>query len=146
MNARNISIAAGVALTALLLATSASTSAPPQVTPPAADYTSGVYLFRTFCASCHGISGKGDGPIAPALRVATPDLTLLSARAGGVFPRRGVYDAIDGRKVVGVHGPSGMPIWGDALRQTQGQDEAIVRRRINALVQHLESLQARSQP
>jgi hypothetical protein len=92
------------------------------------------------------VSGKGDGPIAPALRVATPDLTLLATRANGVFPRRAVYEAIDGRKAVGMHGPSGMPIWGDALRQTQGQDEAIVRRRIDALVLHIESLQTKKQP
>jgi len=103
-------------------------------------------LFRTFCASCHGVSAKGDGPIAGALRVAPTDLTLLAARANGVFPRDAVRDSIDGRRAVGIHGPSGMPIWGDALRQTQGQDEAIVRRRIDALVRQIESLQVRNQP
>jgi mono/diheme cytochrome c family protein len=127
----------------MLLPASAYVGASRQITSAPADYTSGAYLFRTFCASCHGESGKGDGPIAPALRVATPDLTLLTARANGTFPRRAVYEAIDGRKVPGIHGPSGMPIWGDALRQTQGQDEAIVRRRIDALVLHIESLQAK---
>jgi nucleotide-binding universal stress UspA family protein/mono/diheme cytochrome c family protein len=110
------------------------------------DYTSGAYLFRTFCASCHGVSGRGDGPIAGALRVPTPDLTVLAARSGDVFPRREVFESIDGRRAVGIHGPSGMPIWGDALRQTQGQDEAIIRRRIDALVLHIESLQVKRQP
>jgi hypothetical protein len=74
------------------------------------------------------------------------DLTRLAARAKGVFPRASVYDSIDGRRAVGLHGPSGMPIWGDALRPTQGQDEAIVRRRIDTLVRHIESLQMTRQP
>jgi mono/diheme cytochrome c family protein len=128
----------------VLLSSAAAVRA--QVTPPTQDYASGAYLFRTFCASCHGESGKGDGPIAGALRVPTPDLTLLAARADGVFPRSAVYASVDGRRAVGIHGPSGMPIWGDALRLTQGQDESIVRRRIDALVLHIESLQARRQP
>jgi hypothetical protein len=70
MNLRNVStVAVGIAV-AGLLATFASVRA--QIKQPTADYASGVYLFRTFCASCHGVSGKGDGPIAGALRVATP--------------------------------------------------------------------------
>lgn len=128
---------------ALFVGTAGIPAAMAQVTSPTDDYASGSYLFRTFCASCHGVGGRGDGPIADALRVPTPDLTMLTVRGQGVFPRREVYDAIDGRRVVGVHGPSGMPIWGDALRRTQGQDEAIIRRRIDALVRHIETLQVR---
>jgi len=38
----------------------------------------------------------GDGPIAASLGVAVPDLTGLSARNGGVFPREVVMATIDG--------------------------------------------------
>jgi mono/diheme cytochrome c family protein len=144
MNPKTLStVAVGIAVAALLAAFAIVRA---QIKPPTEDYTSGAYLFRTFCASCHGLSGKGDGPLASALRVPPSDLTLLAARAKGVFPRAAVYESVDGRRAVNVHGPSGMPIWGDALRRTQGQDDAIVRRRIDALVQHVESLQARGQP
>jgi mono/diheme cytochrome c family protein len=111
-----------------------------QVKPPAQDYTSGGYLFQTFCASCHGTDGKGRGPMAEALHVPPTDLTRLSARTGGAFPRRLVSEWIDGRRTATAHGAN-MPVWGDALRLTQGPSEAIVRRRIEALVRHIESLQ-----
>lgn len=146
MSPGNLYTVIGAVAAALIAASVVHTAERAQVKPPAQDYASGEYLFRTFCASCHGVSGKGDGPIAGALRVRTPDLTLLTAQGNGAFPRVAVRDAIDGRRAVGMHGPSGMPIWGDALRRTQGQDELIVRRRIDALVLHIESLQPRKQP
>jgi mono/diheme cytochrome c family protein len=114
-----------------------------QVRPPAQDYTSGAYLYRTFCASCHGSGGRGDGPVADTLRQRLPDLTTISARRGGTFPRTEIYGAIDGRRPMAGHGGAEMPVWGDVLRATEGQDDAIIKRRIDALVQYVESLQAK---
>ena len=48
------------------------------------------------CASCHGYDAMGDGPTARALCVAAPDLTTISARNGGTFPRDQVMSIIDG--------------------------------------------------
>src|SRR5262249_39618530 len=43
---------------------------------------SGAALYLERCASCHGTSATGDGPMSHALRHAPPDLTmLLSLRA-----------------------------------------------------------------
>ena len=53
-------------------------------------------LYAEFCASCHGISGKGDGPAAAGLERAPSDLTTLSARNGGTFPLVDVLSTIDG--------------------------------------------------
>jgi mono/diheme cytochrome c family protein len=114
-----------------------------QIKPPRQDYYSGAYLYRVFCASCHGESGKGDGPVAGTLRRPPADLTTIGARAGGLFPRTQVIATIDGRKPVPGHGSSEMPVWGDALRATQGNDEAIIHRRIEALVMHLQAIQVR---
>jgi mono/diheme cytochrome c family protein len=114
-----------------------------QVRPPPQDYTSGPYLYRTFCASCHGESGKGDGPMADHLRQRPPDLGTIALGRGGVFPRSEVSSIIDGRKPVPGHGSADMPVWGDVLRATQGHDDAIIRRRIDALVMHLMSIQTR---
>ena len=43
--------------------------------------------FEANCASCHGEEGKGDGPKSFGLSAPSPDLTKLSARNGGTFPR-----------------------------------------------------------
>jgi mono/diheme cytochrome c family protein len=114
-----------------------------QIQPPRQDYYSGAYLYRTFCATCHGENGKGNGPIADTLRRSPSDLTAISARAGGAFPRAQVIAIIDGRKPVPGHGSSEMPVWGDVLRRTEGNDEAIIHRRIEALVMHLQSIQVK---
>jgi mono/diheme cytochrome c family protein len=39
---------------------------------------SGQEMFVNYCAACHGKDGKGDGPAAPALKVAPADLTALA--------------------------------------------------------------------
>jgi mono/diheme cytochrome c family protein len=46
----------------------------------------GAQVFRTYCASCHGTTARGNGPLADQLRHAPPDLTQFSTRNGGVFP------------------------------------------------------------
>ena len=46
----------------------------------------GKDLFRAYCASCHGMDAKGNGPVAPALKAPVPDLTTLAKRNRGVFP------------------------------------------------------------
>ncbi len=46
---------------------------------------SGVRLYQVFCSSCHGLTGRGDGPVEPLFRGGVPDLTHLAARHGGAF-------------------------------------------------------------
>jgi len=81
----------------------------------AADYVamSGKELFVRFCASCHGASGSGDGPVATSFKVEVPDLTLIARRAGGKYPRERIARVIDGRHIVGAHGTRTMPVWGE---------------------------------
>src|ERR1700736_539992 len=38
-----------------------------------ADITSGKKIFANYCASCHGVNGKGNGPAAAALKPAPTD-------------------------------------------------------------------------
>ena len=57
----------------------------------------GSSIFRTYCASCHGESGRGDGPLSEALTRRPPDLTGIAARHKEVFPAEKVYRIIDGR-------------------------------------------------
>lgn len=99
-------------------------------------------LFVTYCASCHGRSGRGDGPVAANLRVAPANLTQLAKKNGGMFPSEKTRRVIDGRDVT-AHGTSDMPVWGDAFRKREGLSEDAVRTRIEALVRYLDSLQER---
>jgi mono/diheme cytochrome c family protein len=104
----------------------------------------GTRLFRTYCASCHGVSALGDGPMAQVLLQGAPELTRFALRNGGVFPTDRVYDIIDGRGVR-AHGDTEMPIWGDAFRSgPSGFDEETVRKRIEAIVNYLRAIQRRN--
>ncbi|MCV2869501.1 cytochrome c [Defluviimonas sp. WL0002] len=57
---------------------------------------SGRSLYLDYCASCHGVGGKGDGPAAEGLGKMPADLTRIAARNGGVFPKVRVMSTIDG--------------------------------------------------
>lgn len=46
----------------------------------------GAVFFAENCASCHGTDGRGAGPSSASLAQTPTDLTMLSARNGGVFP------------------------------------------------------------
>ena len=103
---------------------------------------SGSALFRSYCASCHGMAAKGDGPLAANLRVAPADLTRIAKRNHGKYDAEKVHRAIDGRDAKEIHGGSDMPVWGDAFKRAgEGYDEAKVKERIDALVDHIATLQ-----
>lgn len=104
----------------------------------------GAMLFRTYCASCHGANGRGDGPVADHLRRTPPDLTKYTDRNDGVFPSERVHRIIDGRDVP-AHGDREMPVWGDAFRASkEGLSPESVKARIEAIVRHLRAIQQRA--
>ena len=82
--------------------------------PPA---PTGEEAYGRYCASCHGLEGKGDGPVAASLRRAPTDLTQLARRSGGRFDERYVMSVIDGRRLVAEHGPREMPVWGATFEE-----------------------------
>jgi mono/diheme cytochrome c family protein len=103
---------------------------------------SGSYTYRTYCASCHGTTGKGDGPLAESLRFHPPDLTLLAKNNDGEYPGDQVARIIDGREPLEGHGGPDMPIWGDAFKNTEtGFNEEQVKQKIRAVVDYLKTLQ-----
>jgi mono/diheme cytochrome c family protein len=107
-------------------------------------HVDGAHLFKTWCASCHGVTAQGNGPLAPALKARVPDLTQIADKNGGLFPRARVARIIDGRDVVS-HGDPEMPVWGTAFKSTEdGYSEASVRARIEAVVHYLETIQHRN--
>jgi len=124
----------------LLLASPVLQANYPQTLP---EYN-GEQLFQRFCASCHGRLAVGNGPVAPALSVPVPDLTLLSKRAGGTFPVERVLEVIDGRAVLPAHGTRVMPVWGYELEAQIPPDQPgrdIAQDLIDRLVEYLRSIQ-----
>jgi hypothetical protein len=107
------------------------------------DY-SGEELFGRFCASCHGESGQGDGPVARGLGTMVPDLTRITQRYGG-FPTTLIRDTIDGRGAqIDAHGTRTMPVWGYEFWIEEGGDvtaEREMREIITRLVDYIRSLQ-----
>ncbi|HMK86216.1 MAG TPA: c-type cytochrome [Steroidobacteraceae bacterium] len=127
-----------ICASALMLAFAAATTAGEAPT------MSGAQLYQEFCATCHGRSAHGDGPVARTLKQQVPDLTLIAKRRGGVFPREVIHQFIDGRSMPRAHGTSEMPVWGWEFYGYEGED-ATRRRRvaelIDQLVEYLESIQ-----
>lgn len=103
---------------------------------------SGVDMFNSYCAPCHGKDGKGTGPAASALKIPPVDLTQLAKKNGGKFPSDHVGKVLRSG-VAGAHGSADMPVWGPLFSQIGGGDDAMVQLRISNLIHYLETLQAK---
>ena len=101
-------------------------TAPPAPAPASAD-NNGAALYRTWCAGCHGITGRGDGPNAKALPV--PPARHADAATMSQRPDDTLYDTIDGGGAI-MNRSARMPAFGGSLSPTQ----------IRALVAHIRSL------
>lgn len=112
----------------------------------AQDVIQGEALYRFYCATCHGNSATGNGPMSPSLVVAPANLTTLAARNGGVFPTTRIVMRIDGRDPLVSHG-STMPVYGDFFEGTDAATKAetgqpiMTSQPIVDLLAYLESIQ-----
>lgn len=117
------------------------------------DWTAtGRDLYVRYCASCHGTSARGDGPVADVLSVRPADLTGLAARYGRPLPTEQLAGYVDGRADVAAHGPRQMPVWGERLYAgaqpgpASDQLESARRGSIELILLYLESIQAPVNP
>jgi len=101
----------------------------------------GADTYAFYCAPCHGKDGKGRGPVAEALKALPSDLTKLSARNGGTFPKDRVRAFVTtGERAIPAHGSTEMPVWGPTFRALDPNDK-VVSVRIFNVVAYLESIQ-----
>jgi mono/diheme cytochrome c family protein len=131
-----------VALAALALCAGVASAQPtvekvPIKPTPASDARQ---MFDSYCAVCHGKTGVGNGPAAPALSKTPADLTRIAARNGGTFPETRVKRYIEGLDEVPAHGTRDMPMWGDLFRALN-RDTAQIR--VQALSDYLRSMQVK---
>lgn len=78
----------------------------------AGDPDKGKRVFSMYCVNCHGVSGKGDGPIGQSLVPPAADLTLLGKRSD-----HAILDTIrNGRP------GTAMPSWKNDLSRSDLED------------------------
>lgn len=102
----------------------------------------GRAMFREYCATCHGVRGKGNGPAMDATKKRPADLTQLARKNGGNFPEVHVMDFISGDDVVAAHGARDMPVWGTLFRSLSPDNNAEAKIRVKVLADYIKTLQA----
>jgi mono/diheme cytochrome c family protein len=112
-----------------------------QTISPARNPLEGPEIFRHYCASCHGVDGRGHGPASVALKHGAPDLTRISRRAGGTFPFRQVKAIIEGTGPGPLaHGSREMPVWGPIFHEVES-DMDLGEVRLDAVTKTIEAMQ-----
>lgn len=130
------SIVRGVILLVCVLLISSATAAETTVVKR------GRQIYLQNCVACHGLTGRGDGPLARTLTTPPTNLRLLSDLYGNPLPEDRVARVIDGRAEVKAHGPRDMPVWGERFYSETPGGERHVKARIAALVAYLQSIQS----
>lgn len=106
--------------------------------------TDGKLMYGSYCAPCHGVDGRGHGPVATALKVPPTDLTGLSKANQGKFPDAHIVTVLEFGSQLPSHGSPEMPVWGPILgnmnRSATAQEKQL---RISNLTRYLETIQVK---
>ncbi len=112
------------------------------ITPTSTSAAAGPEMFNTYCAVCHGKSGKGDGPAAASLKKVPADLTQITRKNQGKFPELTVQQTITQDVHIGAHGDREMPVWGPVFKSLNAGD-SLWRLRAQNLTDYIKSIQAK---
>ncbi|MGB8064057.1 MAG: cytochrome c [Candidatus Sulfotelmatobacter sp.] len=104
---------------------------------------SGKEMYNSYCAVCHGIDGKGNGPAASAMKTPPTNLTVLAKNDAGKYPAAHVAAVIRGQANTPSHGSQDMPVWGPLFSSISQGHDAQVQQRVANLVTYIEGLQAK---
>lgn len=135
-----------LAIQVLVLLVSVVVSASAQIRnqrePPPIRPVDGTSIFQNYCAACHGLDGRGNGPVSKALKREIPDLTRLSQRNDGAFPSIHVQTTImfGADDLLPAHGSKEMPIWGPIFHEIDF-DQDLGNVRLENVTKYLESIQ-----
>ena len=92
-----------------------------------------------YCAVCHGLDGKGNGPAAAYLKTQPTDLTRLAATNGGKYPELQVTEAV-ATKDMARHENLEMSPWG-RLFTSLNDGRGTARLRVANLTRYIQTLQ-----
>jgi mono/diheme cytochrome c family protein len=104
---------------------------------------SGKETFLRYCASCHGVDAKGNGPAAIALKPPPSDLTTISKRNDGKFPSGYVGALLKFGKNLVAHGSNDMPAWGPHFKDLDPIKDPTGQHHVDDLVAYIDSLQVK---
>jgi len=140
---KRIAIIAAAAI--LALASGYASQSKPKVSIPVdrVDPTDGKQMYSSYCAPCHGADGRGNGPVARALKQQPSDLTVLAKSNGGKFPDDHVTSVLQFGSDLPAHGSAQMPVWGPLLGKINTGHSQETALRIANLSRYLQSIQAR---
>ena len=108
----------------------------------------GKQMYSNYCAPCHGVNGRGNGPIASALKKQPADLTALQHNNGGKYPATHVSAILQFGIENPAHGTAQMPVWGplfgkmDQAASTVSESDSRALR-ISNINRYIESMQLR---
>jgi mono/diheme cytochrome c family protein len=137
-------LTAGLVMAALIGAATMSVPTAARATTQVGRLLQGEQLYKAYCASCHGRTGKGDGPFVQALKTPPADLSLLTQRNGGTFPRERVIRVIEqGKPTEESHGSKEMPVWGPIFSAMSHGSFKATNPRVEDVVSYLESIQGK---
>src|SRR5579863_1314840 len=135
-----ISMAAMIALTTASAApTNSKLILPLDKTSP----TDGKQMYTSYCAPCHGVDGRGNGPAAKALKNQPTDLTGLAKANHGKYPDTHIVSVVQFGTEVGAHGSKLMPVWGPILGRMNRVNSQEKDLRVSNLSRYLETLQVK---
>lgn len=104
---------------------------------------SGKQIFAKYCASCHGIDGKGDGPAASALMPPPAALSSLTRRHNGTYPAGYVGAFLKFGRSLAAHGSEDMPVWGLRFRELDPVHDPTGQQHIDDVVAYVALLQVK---
>ncbi len=105
----------------------------------------GKVMYENYCASCHGLDGRGRGPTAEALKFPPPDITTMTKSHNGTYPAQHVEAVLRFGVDNPAHGSKEMPIWGPVLKSMDHAEGSnpVQALRITNLVRYVETLQVK---
>jgi mono/diheme cytochrome c family protein len=103
----------------------------------------GKQMYTSYCAPCHGMDGRGNGPVAQSLKSQPVDLTALARNNHGKYPDTHVISVLHFGSEIPSHGSTQMPIWGPVLGKMAPSNPMDKDLRIANLSRYLEHMQVK---
>jgi mono/diheme cytochrome c family protein len=102
---------------------------------------SGTQMFKDYCASCHGVDGRGHGPAVMFLKAPPPDLRTMAQRNNGKYPAAKVGSMLRFGPGSKAHGALHMPTWGPLFRSLDPDNALVADLRVRNLTGFIKSIQ-----